>query len=78
MDAIDTGLLVLGLGGLDDLVECGEEAEPTEPPHETLGGIDVLAVKVEAQLRCDAIVPDGINVLDELFGGGCIGLCGVM
>ena len=74
MDAIDAGLLVLGLGGLDDLVEGGEEAKSAEPPHETLGGIDVLAVKVEAQLGRHAIVPDGVNVLNELFGGSCVRL----
>ena len=72
MDAIDAGLLVLGLGGLDDLVEGGEEAKSAEPPHETLGGIDVLAVKVEAQLGRHAIVPDGVDVLDELFSRSCV------
>ena len=74
LDSIHTGLLVLGLGGLDDLVEGGEEAKSAEPPHETLGGINVLAVKVEAQLGRHAIVPDGVNVLDELFGGSCVRL----
>ena len=64
LDAIDAGLLVLGLGGLDDLVEGGKEAESAEPPHEALGGIDVLAVKIKAHLGGHAIVPDGINILD--------------
>ena len=77
VDAVDTGLLVLWLGGLNDLVKGGEETEATKPPHETLGGIDVLAVKVQTKLGGDAIVPDGVDVLDELLGGGCVGLCGV-
>lgn len=71
MDAVDAGLLVLGLGGLDDLVKGGEEAESAEPPHETLGRVDVLAVEIEAHLRGDSVVPDGVDVLDELLGGGC-------
>ena len=71
LDSIHAGLLVLGLGGLDDLIEGGEETESSEPPHEALGGVDVLTVKVEAQLGGHAVVPDGVNVLDELLGGGC-------
>ena len=74
VNSVHAGLLILWLGGLDDLVEGGKEAESSEPPHETLGGIDVLAVKVQTKLGSDTIVPDGVDVLDELLSGSCVGL----
>lgn len=72
VDAIHTGFLVLRPGGLDDLKHRGEEGETTEPPKESLGGIDVLTIEIEAHFGGDAVVPHGVDVLDELLGGGCM------
>ena len=72
VNAIHTGFLVLRPGGLDDLKHRGEEGETTEPPHEAFGGIDVLTIEIEAHFGGDAVVPHGVDVLDELLGRGCM------
>ena len=64
--AVDAGLLGLGIRRLDDLVKGGEGAEPSQPHEESLPGVDVLAVKVERELRGDPVVPHGVDVLHEL------------
>eukprot|EP00563_Minutocellus_polymorphus_P003410 CAMPEP_0181040386 /NCGR_PEP_ID=MMETSP1070-20121207/11019_1 /TAXON_ID=265543 /ORGANISM="Minutocellus polymorphus, Strain NH13" /LENGTH=111 /DNA_ID=CAMNT_0023118389 /DNA_START=325 /DNA_END=657 /DNA_ORIENTATION=- len=69
VDAIDAGLLVLRFGRLDDLVDGGEETEPTEPPKQPLGRIDVLTIEIEGHLGSNSVVPHGVDVLDELLGG---------